>query len=97
VKNERISFQLEMKKCAQKDSEPLLSNGSSLQIVTLRKELQVLMPGSAKASAHTIAVIKTTTRQMIAVAVTKNTKSAWLEAVIRNAFLDVEKHLLVKK
>ena len=86
-----------MKKRAQKDSEPLLSNGSQLQIVTLRKELLVLMPGSAQASVHTIAAINTTTRQIIAVAVTKNPKSAWLETVIRNAFLDVEKHLMVKK
>jgi hypothetical protein len=38
------------------------------------------------------AIMNTTTRQIIAVVVTKNPTAGWLETVIRNAFKNVEKY-----
>jgi len=37
-----------------------------------------------------VVVMDTTTRQIIAVSVTKNPTAAWLETVIRNSFINVE-------
>ena len=45
-----------------------------------------------KVSCFPMDVKATTTRQIIAVAVTKNPTAAWLETVIRNAFMDVEEY-----